>query len=347
MVRALRLELQQCGAASLQLPLLHRAVVAAARCTAPILQLSAAVVPAAATAAAAPPAGGKAGRGRPGRGAAAGAGADSAPVAAAAATGSAGLGAAGRRYTPAEGADAGYDAARGALAAAEQAHALAAERLQQRPHDAGAAQDAQSALAALQQAQGAEEVACTRVLAAAGQLFLDSYATFSCLAAAVSDLDVLAAFAGVTADGAALPPGCAFCRPVFTDAAPQAASAAAGRLPWQQGASRPVLELRGLWHPLLTAGASGGAVGAARPQAGASGGAVGAARPQAAAAAGAGGNGGIVPNDVHLGGSQAPALLLTGEPGWGRALLSSTATALGPPCLVIRVYAASCCIFLE
>lgn len=70
------------------------------------------------------------------------------------------------------------------------------------------------------------------------------------------------------------PPGCSFCRPQF------AAAAAAGGLGQVGGSSAaPLLQLDGLWHPLLGLQSSGS----------------------------------VVPNDVGLGGHRPGAMLLTGK----------------------------------
>jgi hypothetical protein len=76
----------------------------------------------------------------------------------------------------------------------------------------------------------------------------------------------------VVAPGSA-PPGCSFCRPQFATAAAASSS--------HQGtaASAPLLQLEGLWHPLLGSSSSSGCV---------------------------------VPNDLVLGGDRPGAMLLTG-----------------------------------
>lgn len=297
-VRGLRQELQQAGAAVASLPMLMAAVYAAARCTAPILQLTDALEPV-------PP-------GEEGSG-----------------------GDSNARFRPAEGADGDYDAARQQLAAAQQAYDEVVQAEQQayggggagvgvadaargvlcvpaqlvggRPLPQGhqllgplpavgiagggrmaaAAQRAvavavpqlQAAWQRLEEARVCEVAACSRVLAAAGQHFMQAYGSFTALVSAAASLDVLAAFA--TATGAAAPTGCSFCRPVFAAAAPEASNAGAAAA---GGAGAPLLQLQGLWHPLLC-GSTGGGAGDS-----------------------------VAPNDLQLGGSCTGSLLLTG--GW-------------------------------
>lgn len=130
----------------------------------------------------------------------------------------------------------------------------------------------------VQQATQQLEAAAAVALNRAASTLLDSYTVFKGLIKAVSELDVLAGFAEYIQRTSS--PGCSLCRPRF--AAAGAATAAAG----VQAAvtSSPLLQLKGLWHPLLAA----------------------------SAAAGGGNAGGVVCNDVQLGGDKPGAMLLTG-----------------------------------
>lgn len=80
----------------------------------------------------------------------------------------------------------------------------------------------------------------------------------------------------VVAPGQA-PAGCSFCRPNFTSASAAAAAEASAGL----DAAAPLLQLEGLWHPLLGMQSSSNSSG-------------------------------VVPNDVLLGGNEPGAMLLTG-----------------------------------
>jgi hypothetical protein len=95
------------------------------------------------------------------------------------------------------------------------------------------------------------------------------------------------------------PPGCSFCRPQFAAAA---AAAAAGL--GQDGSSAssvaPLLQLGGLWHPLL----------------------------------GVQTRGSVVPNDVLLGGHRPGAMLLTGEACESRDCDQSIASLAGGECTI-------------
>ncbi|GLI71695.1 hypothetical protein VaNZ11_017000 [Volvox africanus] len=92
---------------------------------------------------------------------------------------------------------------------------------------------------------------CCAALAEVAYAFTASYGEFVQLVDAVSSLDVLAGFA-VATDPSQAPPGCSFCRPTFTSAAPPRDGGAPNPSP---GAALPrnlpELTLEGLWHPLL------------------------------------------------------------------------------------------------
>lgn len=274
-VRSLQQALEQAGLASVvQLPLLHRATVTAALCAAPILRLGAVL-----NAEEVPPSSQRSlqyiGRRDAGVGGALDAEAPEAGRG----------GPAHKRgnrlvsFRPAPGADGTYDKAKRALTEAENAYALELRRLDDGVEWSSLPE--QGAAALLQRAQREEATACSRVLASAAQQFLDSYDLFGSPVAAVADLDVLAAFAAVST--APAPPGCAFCRPVFVSAAPDAAGGGGDR-PTLLAKDAMVLDLQDLWHPLLAAGSGGG-------------------------------GGSVVPSDVRLGASLPAALLLTGRIG--------------------------------
>ncbi|KAI8475530.1 MAG: muts domain V-domain-containing protein [Monoraphidium minutum] len=127
-------------------------------------------------------------------------------------------------------------------------------------------------------AAAARAAAAAAALGGAAAKLLGSYGPLAALVAAVADLDVLAGFAAVS-EGA--PPGAAFCRPAF------AAAAAAGG---GGGGQTPPLHFRGLWHPLLLAAGAG-------------------APPR------------VQPNDLLLGGGLPGALLLTGANTSGKSTL--------------------------
>lgn len=140
----------------------------------------------------------------------------------------------------------------------------------------------QELAADIQQAQQQLELAIATALNYAASVFMDSYSLFRSLVKAVSELDVLAGFASVVQPGNEAA-GCCFCRPRFASAG--AASAAVNGQ--EAGPLSPILQLQGLWHPLLAASAVVGPGGGP-------------------------GAGDVVCNDIQLGGDRPGAMLLTG-----------------------------------
>ncbi|GIL76571.1 hypothetical protein Vretifemale_6077, partial [Volvox reticuliferus] len=92
---------------------------------------------------------------------------------------------------------------------------------------------------------------CCAALAEVACAFAASYGEFVQLVDAVSSLDVLAGWA-VATDPSQAPPGCTFCRPTFTSAAPPLGCGASNPRPGVAvSRNLPELTLEGLWHPLL------------------------------------------------------------------------------------------------
>lgn len=135
----------------------------------------------------------------------------------------------------------------------------------------------------LAQAQQQLEAAATAALNRAAGCFLDSYGLFMTLVNATAELDVLAGLAqAIRSDNA--PFGCSFARPRFAAAAAAVAAAGTAAASGPGGVVSPVLQLKGLWHPLMRSAAAGGGAGGAS----------------------------VVPNDLQLGGDLPGAMLLTG-----------------------------------
>ncbi|GLC77438.1 DNA mismatch repair protein msh7 [Pleodorina starrii] len=158
---------------------------------------------------------------------------------------------------------------------------------------------------------------CGAALAEAAAAFSASYGEFVRLVDAVSSLDVLAGWAVATHPSQA-PPGCTFCRPIFTSAAPPLlppgdATGSRTRTGSGRPSASPELTFEGLWHPLLLLLLADSP--AQHPQC-----------PEAdppSAAAGPPVRVRVTPNDVRLGGpSGSPSsLLLTGANMGGKSTL--------------------------
>jgi hypothetical protein len=110
--------------------------------------------------------------------------------------------------------------------------------------------------------------AVSAALHGAAETLRQAHPCFARVLDAVYSLDALAGLAHATSPGSA-PPGCSFCRPAFTAAAPVVQGAGA-KHPAHHHASAGQeqdqrLELQSLWHPLLLASKAatrGGQVGA-------------------------------------------------------------------------------------
>ncbi|GFH23682.1 DNA mismatch repair protein [Haematococcus lacustris] len=160
----------------------------------------------------------------------------------------------------------------------------------------------------LSQAQAVQQTALRSALSGAAAVFSTAQPVFTRLLDALAQLDALAGMAVATRPGNA-PPGCTFCRPHFTAAAPAAGSFSDQRPVMSalegQGLrvtpDQQVLDLQELWHPLLLYSSAPSAQGMR-----------------------------VTPNTLQLGSSrdQSPLLLLTGPNMGGKStLLRATCVA--------------------